>query len=137
MRYHGVAQVKKGCSIARAAAAKVGGPVPPTCGVNKRRADCGKYGHVGGEKVCSLYKEMEDWAEAQAEREAFIASLPPPERPSEERPAKAKGKPKAAVEKALYGTHQSPASFRAATAAKADDSDEEEGKAGSLEKGLR
>jgi hypothetical protein len=53
LHYAGVAQVKKGCSIARTAAAKVGGPPPPTFGANLKCADGGKYGHAGGDEKCS------------------------------------------------------------------------------------
>ena len=113
LHYAGAVQVKKGCSIARTAAAKVGGPPPPTFGANLKCADCGKYVHAGGDEKCDLYKDMVAYTEARAKHEALVASLPPPP----QKPVAEKKSPKAKTV---------PTSAQGASAAAAHASDEQE-----------
>ena len=54
-------------------------------------ADCGKYGHAGGDEKCSMYKEMVAYNEARAKHEELVASLPPPP----QKPVAEKKSPKA------------------------------------------
>ena len=54
-------------------------------------ADCGKYGHAGGDEKCAMYKEMVAHNEARAKHEELVASLPPPS----QKPVAEKKSPKA------------------------------------------
>ncbi|CAK0792797.1 unnamed protein product [Prorocentrum cordatum] len=63
--YSGKAQVKKGCSVSRTAAAFADGTSTRAPGENIKCADCGKYGHRGGDKLCPLYAEMQAYQQAK------------------------------------------------------------------------
>ena len=73
--YAGISQVQKGCSTARTAGATCSGTSVGMRGENIKCADCGKYGHHGGDASCPLYADMKAYRQVQERREQIKQEL--------------------------------------------------------------